>query len=161
MKRTRKTHGHWVGGRASKVWSTHRGMLTRCCTPTSWAYVRYGGRGITVCSRWHHGEGGLSGFECFLLDMGSPPSKRHSIDRIDNDKGYSPENCRWATKKEQSNNRGNNVFISAFGESLTVNQWADRVGVTESCIRYRLFKKGMSPEMAISSPSLRPRKPKS
>jgi hypothetical protein len=67
-------------------------MKQRCSNPNHHAYGRYGARGITVCASWER-------YENFLADMGRKPSKSHSLDRIDNDRGYSPDNCRWATKK--------------------------------------------------------------
>jgi hypothetical protein len=74
-----------------------RNMLDRCENPFSSAYKNYGGRGVTVCEEWHD-------FKTFIKDMGIPPLQRYSIERVDNDKGYSPENCKWATPKEQSVN---------------------------------------------------------
>jgi hypothetical protein len=83
-------------------------MKERCLRPLHKSFARYGGRGIKVCDRWLNGEGGKSGFECFLVDMGLRPSMNHSIDRYpDNDGNYEPGNCRWATTAEQHwNQRG-------------------------------------------------------
>lgn len=91
------THGHTSGG-FTKAYRTWQGIKNRCYNANVKAYKYYGGRGITVCERWLHS------FENFLADMGEPEPGL-SIDRINNDKGYSPENCRWATFSEQMRNR--------------------------------------------------------
>ena len=104
------------------LYHTWYGMLARCQNPKAQSYRNYGGRGITVCDRWHK-------FENFYADMGDRPSNKHSIDRIDVDGPYSPENCRWATWEEQANNKRNTVWIEFQGERLSAAQWGRRLGV--------------------------------
>ena len=82
-------------------------MKNRCLNPKQERYKDYGGRGITICNRWLHGEGNLTGFQCFIADVGSKPSTSHSLDRKENDGNYEPGNVRWATGREQAlNTRG-------------------------------------------------------
>jgi hypothetical protein len=91
------THGHTRAGGATRIYRIWHGMSNRCNNPNNKDYFRYGGRGIKVCKRW-------SRFENFLKDMGEP-NKNLSIERKNNDRGYSPSNCKWATSLEQNNNR--------------------------------------------------------
>jgi hypothetical protein len=95
--------------------------------------ARYAALGITVCHRW-------SDFVAFLQDMGECPTAKHTLDRIDNSKGYEPSNCRWATMKEQQNNRTNNVRITYQGETLTVSGWAEKLGLNRITLYKRFHK---------------------
>lgn len=99
------THGHTRRGNDHPLYGTWKAMKQRCADPKCKSYPDYGARGISVCARWTEGEGGETGFECFLADMGPKPTPAHSIDRKDNDGDYRPDNCRWATKSEQMRNR--------------------------------------------------------
>lgn len=90
--------------RRSYTHSSYKAMMARCHNPKAPAYKRYGANGIQVCDRWRWGENGKTGWLCFFDDMG-PRAAGLSIDRLDNTKGYSPDNCRWATQEQQSANR--------------------------------------------------------
>jgi hypothetical protein len=120
------------GGYKSKEFSTWHSMLQRCLNPNSHYYHRYGGRGIKVCEEWKD-------FANFIKDMGKAPSKKHSIDRINNDKGYFPENCRWVgSQKIQSNNMSRNRHLTYNGKTQTIAQWADELGLDRSTVAHRL-----------------------
>lgn len=121
-------------------------MKTRCYNDNSKSYKNYGGRGITVCERW------LSSFENFFTDMGQRPSSIHSIERIDNDGNYSPQNCRWATPTEQARNCRNNRFITYKGKTKCLAEWAKYMGMSVSVLRQRLLKLGWTIERALETP---------
>lgn len=124
-------HGHCSNGRSTRTYRIWGGMLTRCRDPNSPPFKWYGGRGITVCERW------LS-FDNFLTDMGEAPPGL-SIDRINVNEGYNPDNCRWATDIEQHRNRRDNVFIEHNGVRATISEWAERTGLSRGTIRDRLL----------------------
>ncbi len=135
------THGK-TGTREHHIWLQIR---YRCNNKDNSGYADYGGRGIKVCERWND-------FENFLADMGKKPSAKHSIDRIDNDGDYCPENCRWATMKEQGNNRRSNCPLTYNGETKTAKQWAEAIGMDHTTLWSRIFKQGWSVEKALTTP---------
>lgn len=110
------THNCSHHGFKTPEYRSWEAMRARCNNPNNVGYHRYGGRGISVCSQW-------GAFENFLLDMGKRPQGT-SLDRLDSNGNYCPENCRWATREQQANNTGRNVYPAAFGITMTVSQWS-------------------------------------
>jgi hypothetical protein len=127
-----------------KVWNAAR---NRCHNPKAQAYGNYGERGIVMCERWR-----LS-FRDFLEDMGVRPSKDHSLDRIDNNGNYEPENCQWTTRKKQAQNRRSTKLLTLNDVTLSVGDWEKRKGLAHHTINNRL-KRGWSVEEAITTPKL-------
>lgn len=125
-----------------KAW---KAMRERCNNPRCRHFANYGGRGIKVCARW-------SDFALFLADMGRKPTPKHSIDRVDNDKGYEPENCRWATPSEQACNRQNTVRLTLEGRTASLKEWCEKKGIAYATVWSRIAT-GMSPEAALSTPA--------
>lgn len=122
-------------------------IKSRCYTDTgnNPSYKNYGGRGIRVCDRW------LKSFPNFLADMGCRPTSDHSIDRIDVNGDYSPDNCRWATRLEQQNNRRNNLVLTHNGVSLTASEWARKIDVSPLLIMDRI-RRGWPVHNALFEP---------
>lgn len=125
-----------------KIWIS---MVERCTSPKNQVYQSYGARGITVSDDW-------MSFESFLRDMGKRPFKGASIDRIDNDKGYCKENCRWTTPKVQNRNKRDNVWLELNGKRKTLSQWSEETGLSASLIRQRINIHGYSVEEALTKP---------
>lgn len=125
---------------------SYTSMLTRCYNPNFKHYENYGGRGIKVCDRWL----GEDGYRYFLFDMGERPLN-HTLDRIDVNSDYSPENCRWATRLEQGNNRNNNKYLEHNGEVHTSAEWSRINGYPKGTIDARL-KRGWDVKSAIETP---------
>lgn len=139
-------HGHCRGGKPSRAYRCWINMRQRCHSPKAQAYAAYGGRGITVCERWQT-------FENFLADMGEPPP-RMTLERKNNDLGYEPGNCVWATYKAQNNNRRGNILVTVEGRTQTVAQWSAETGLTFITI-WRRVRDGWDPLRAVTQPSRR------
>jgi len=141
----RKTHGCSVVGKSGEnergTYSVWLAMKSRCNNPKNKRYHDYGGRGIKVCSQWES-------FESFISCMGFRPTNHHQIDRIDNNGDYTPENCRWVTRKENSRNKRNNKILTVNGESKCLSEWAEQVGISQDTIGMRISR-GWSDERAI------------
>jgi len=125
------------------VWRT---MHNRCYSESQKCFKDYGARGIAVDPRWH----GSQGFKQFLADMGEP-LEGQTIERINNDGNYGPDNCRWATRTEQARNKRNNRWLTANGETKTLKDWAASLGCAPAAILYRL-RSGMSEQEAVTKP---------
>lgn len=128
--RSRATHGR----SHTPEHNTWTGMKQRCSNPKNKRYSLYGGRGIKVCQRWRES------FDAFFEDMGARPTDDHSIDRIDSDGDYAPDNCRWATADEQANNKRDNHVIAYKGEKMTIKQASDASGICSDVLSYRIRK---------------------
>lgn len=124
-----------------------KAMKARCYNPNNKETKRYKGRGILVCEVWRNS------FVQFLKDMGVRPTPKHTLERIRNNEGYSPSNCRWATAKEQANNRRSNRNIKVFGKTMTVAQASIKFQINSKTIRARL-ELGWSEQDAVTTPSL-------
>ena len=132
-------HGMWKTPEF-KVWLS---MRARCLCKTHKQYAAYGGRGISVCERW------MDAFENFYADMGPRPSCQYSIDRINNDGNYEPDNCRWATRKQQQRNTRTVRPLTHDGLTLCVSEWAERLGINNRTILTRL-RRGWPIGLALS-----------
>ena len=134
-------HGCTVGRKRTPEHRIWQHLLGRCLCKTDSAYENYGGRGIKVCDRWLE-------FKNFLEDMGTRPSSNHSLDRINNHGDYSPSNCRWATREQQSNNRRSTIVLGYQGSVGSLMEWARMLGVKGYTLRER-YKKGWSMEEVL------------
>lgn len=125
--------------RTYKAWKS---MRYRCENPTNKYYSNYGGGGILVCKRWQS-------FENFLHDMGEKPPGLWYLDRKNNNKGYSPKNCRWATAKESTTNRRITKFVKLFGELISMAEANRRLGLSHCAISVRAYNYKITPQEAL------------
>lgn len=112
------------GKSRTKVYRAWQQMKQRCFNKKNKGFGHYGGRGVIVCARWR------DSFENFYKDMGEPPTKNHSIDRINNDGNYEPNNCRWATIKQQNQNQTKTIYLTYKGKTKTISEWSREIGIS-------------------------------
>lgn len=127
-------------------------MRRRCNDPKNNRYERYGGRGIKVCDRWNES------FQSFLQDVGERPSLDHSIERRDNNRGYEPNNCYWASRQEQSNNKKTSVLWQFNDRKQTIGEWSKETGIGWDTLKSRVSIYGWSIERALTTPTPRTKK---
>ncbi len=137
------------GGIHSPEYRCWYGMIRRCRDDNDPNWHHYGGRGIKVCDQWQ----GKKGFANFLADMGPRPSPKHSIDRLNVNGNYEPDNCAWRTWKEQERNRRNNRTLTHRGETLCVSEWAERLGIKPATL-YKRLEYGWSVERTLETNTL-------
>jgi len=142
MRCKHKRHGHTRNGKWTAEYRCWAEMISRTTNPARKDFPRYGGQGVTVCAQWRES------FEAFFSYIGPKPTPQHSIDRIDNSRGYEPDNVRWATIEEQNQNKRNNVNLTINGETHCVSKWAEISGVHVETIRSRL-RTGMDAPTAV------------
>jgi hypothetical protein len=126
-----------IHGQSGSSFISWTGMKARCDLPCHPSYKNYGGRGITYCNRW-------KSYENFKDDMGDRP-KGMTLDRIDNEQGYSPENCQWSTRVEQQSNRRNTIRITFKGIEKSLSEWARDLGINYYTV-YNRYKSGLKPK---------------
>lgn len=140
-------HGGCHKGSFERLYNIWCGMRQRCGNPNHPAYKDYGGRGITVTPEWDS----YKAFRNWALSSGYADDL--SIDRINNDLGYYPGNCRWANSEEQSNNQRSNINLTFNGETRSLSQWAKRLGIPAQTLYYRITKYGWTVDRALNTPA--------
>ena len=143
-----------MGWKESRIGSIWHNMKTRCNNPNYDKYKFYGEKGITVCDEW------TKSYEIFKeWAVKNGYEENLTLDRIDNKKGYSPDNCRWVSQKEQANNRTSNIFIEYNGKTLTIAELAEKTDIKYETLRRRI-RRGWSIEQALNEPTRKTHIPK-
>jgi hypothetical protein len=142
-KEVMSTHGL----SSSRIYATYNHMKLRCYHTENKAYHHYGGRGIKICDEWL-GENGFINFYNWSMENGY--TEKLSIDRIDNNGNYEPNNCRWVTMTEQANNKRTNLYFTYNGETKTLTEWCNKLGLKYDPVRKRIVDSGYSFEKAIT-----------
>lgn len=143
MGRNNRKHGY-IGTAEYRAWNAAR---NRCLSKSAQAYDRYGGRGITMCPEW------AEKFEAFIADMGPKPSPRHTLERVDNSRGYEPGNCEWRLWEPQNRNRRNTVMVAWRGMNVSLAKLAVRTKVSYGLLHRRIVRAGWDTERALRTPS--------
>lgn len=138
-------HGQNRKSLTTPEYTAWQSMKQRCNDTASKSYHRYGGRGIKICERWND-------FSSFFEDMGSRPSIKHSIERIEVDGNYEPNNCKWATAKEQSRNKTNTIFVEYQGIRVNLKGICEQLGKTYHTVWQRIFRLEWDIDRAIDTP---------
>jgi len=120
------------GYSGTREYHSYNSMKERCYNPKNKRFSRYGGRGIKVCDKW------LNSFSAFIADMGDMPGNNYTLERLNFDLDYCPENCVWATKEQQANNRSNNHFITIDGKTMTLTAWSRKTNIHRSVLLRRI-----------------------
>jgi len=141
-----KKHGSASQTGRTAVYNAWVNMKQRCLNPKHPSYPDYGQRGIAVCDRW------IESFSAFASDMGPKPAGA-SLERRENDKGYSPDNCYWATREQQQSNRRANVLLMLDGRTQTLKRWAKELGISHITLRARIVDLGWPIEKALTTPA--------
>ena len=142
----RKIEGRITHGMShSREYEAWANIINRCCNPKHPNFPRYGGRGISMCTEWRED------FTAFIAHIGPRPSDKHSVERIDNNRGYEPGNVRWATHLEQMHNTRGNVFVEIDGIRKTLGEWAREKDIHTTTLSHRIAR-GMTPRDAILTP---------
>lgn len=146
LRKRNTKHGLANRGRVHSIYKKWLKMKERCNNVHSISYKNYGGRGIKVCKRWDQS------FLKFYEDMGGTWEKGLTLDRIDVNKNYSPDNCKWSTFREQQNNKRNNVYLFYLGKKYTLSDIARKHNISPKRLRTRLVRDGWPLEKAILTP---------
>lgn len=153
MSVIKRTHGAsgYKGKDRGPLYVTWSDIRRRCYTPSAINFQHYGGRGIKMCDRWKDGESGMTGYECFVADMGPKPSRRHTVERKDTNGDYGPSNCEWATRDAQARNKRNNRWVVFGGQRMIITDAIKASGIPPWTVHERLAA-GWSEDRALTQP---------
>lgn len=143
-KKTRRDEYH--GMTNSSEYASWQSMKDRCTNPNSKHYKNYGARGIKVCDEW------IDSFDQFYADMGKRPSRKHSLERIDNERGYEPSNCKWEIRAVQNRNKRTNRLIKWRGKEQCLLDWAKELDISIKTLSNRIVRSGWDVERAFTEP---------